>query len=387
MASATNAQHGPTSGWTHYEVLGVSEDASAEEIKTAHRRVVRDLHPDSKTGAYRAHFDELMKGANDAADVLLNKDKRRAYDRRLAADRRSAQQSTPASGGSAGGNTRNSSSGGAANGAASGSDKQSFGQSQSQDRRRPGPGGSRYRRWSSAWERGRAAHEQKHQQERGGAAGSGSPSAASGLGYTATDAAGENPHQAYAREQCEEERARAVRESAKAGELGLVARAVYSIPVGAHQVGIYALCGALWAAMVYASVTVPRAFTEAPGLLPVAHIMVPMIAVCVMVPVLGHQLRKRWMRMSTRMFQLQPVYWPGIEAFNRPWFSRTLLEGMLFGPVWVLAATIAPGLIGGALSAGLSVCALGGLVLMFGWFTVVIVGGAEGDVAEKTEAG
>lgn len=361
MASNTTTQHGPTSGWTHYEVLGVSEDVSAEEIKKAHRRVVRDLHPDGKTDAYRAHFDELMKGANDAADVLLDDGQRQAYDRKLAFDRSSDQQRTDASDSAADQNTRSSTS----TDAASGWEKQSAGYNRSDNHKRPGPGGSRYRRWSSAWERGRAAYEQKqHGQADAG------PDAASTSngGYGAA----EGPHQAYAREQHQQAHARAVRESAKAGELGLLARIVYNVPVVLQQVGIYALCGALWAAMVYASVTVPRAFTDAPGLLPVAHIMIPMLAVCVLVPILGHMLRKRMMRMSTRMFKLQPVYWPNVEAFNRSWFLRTFLEGMLYGALWMLAAAIAPGLIGNALSATLSVCALGGSVLMAGWLAVVL---------------
>lgn len=367
MASNTTTENGPTAGWTHYEVLGVAEDTSAEEIKKAHRRIVRDLHPDSKSGAYRAHFDELTKGANDAADVLLDEVKRSAYDRDLAADRRTSKEGTT--------ETRNATAG--EPGARSSTGGSSSSGQNSSSNRRPGPGGSRYRRWSSAWERGRAAHERKQEQEHG-PTGSGATNASSRSGYTAADPTAQSARQAYAEEQRQEQRARAVRESAKAGELGLLARAVYSIPVGAHQVGIYALCGALWAAMVYASVTVPRTFTDAPGLLPVAHIMIPMILVCILVPVLGHKLRKRWMRMSTRMFQLQPVYWPGIEPFNRPWFGRTLLEGMLFGPLWMLAATLAPGLIGQALAAVLALCALGGLIVVAGWLAVFISGADEG---------
>lgn len=72
---------------THYERLGVAEDASAEEIREAYRRLVRDLHPDNKSPAYKEHFGALMSGVNEARDVLTDESKRSDYDLLLRQER------------------------------------------------------------------------------------------------------------------------------------------------------------------------------------------------------------------------------------------------------------------------------------------------------------
>lgn len=63
----------------YYEVLGVSKDASADEIKKAFRSKAKELHPD------RAHdnpdAESQFKEANEAYDVLKDADKKAAYDR------------------------------------------------------------------------------------------------------------------------------------------------------------------------------------------------------------------------------------------------------------------------------------------------------------------
>lgn len=62
----------------YYEVLGVSRDASADEIKKAFRRLARQYHPDvNKEKGAEATFKEI----NEAYEVLSDDQKRAAYDR------------------------------------------------------------------------------------------------------------------------------------------------------------------------------------------------------------------------------------------------------------------------------------------------------------------
>ncbi len=61
-----------------YKVLGVSKDASSDEIKKAYRKLARANHPDSHPGDKAA--EERFKGIAEAYDVVGDAEKRKQYD-------------------------------------------------------------------------------------------------------------------------------------------------------------------------------------------------------------------------------------------------------------------------------------------------------------------
>ena len=62
----------------YYEVLGVSKTASADEIKSAYRKLAMKYHPDRNPGDMAA--EEKFKEAAEAYDVLHDAEKRQRYD-------------------------------------------------------------------------------------------------------------------------------------------------------------------------------------------------------------------------------------------------------------------------------------------------------------------
>ncbi|NCU41325.1 MAG: molecular chaperone DnaJ [Candidatus Moranbacteria bacterium] len=60
----------------YYDILGVSKDASQEEIKRAYRKLAHTYHPDKSTGDA-----EKFKKINSAYQTLSNPEKRAQYDR------------------------------------------------------------------------------------------------------------------------------------------------------------------------------------------------------------------------------------------------------------------------------------------------------------------
>jgi molecular chaperone DnaJ len=62
----------------YYEVLGVSRDASTEDIKKAYRKLARKYHPDVNKNDKDA--PEKFKEINEAHEVLSDPEKRARYD-------------------------------------------------------------------------------------------------------------------------------------------------------------------------------------------------------------------------------------------------------------------------------------------------------------------
>ncbi|NMB59769.1 MAG: DnaJ domain-containing protein, partial [Chloroflexi bacterium] len=62
----------------YYEVLGVSRTATADDLKSAFRRLAREYHPDVNKSA---DAEEKFKELNEAYAVLSDTEKRAAYDR------------------------------------------------------------------------------------------------------------------------------------------------------------------------------------------------------------------------------------------------------------------------------------------------------------------
>jgi DnaJ-class molecular chaperone len=62
----------------YYEVLGVGRDANKAEVKTAFRRLARELHPD--VNDHDPEAEEKFKAAAEAYEALSDPERRRAYD-------------------------------------------------------------------------------------------------------------------------------------------------------------------------------------------------------------------------------------------------------------------------------------------------------------------
>ncbi len=60
----------------YYDILGVSKDATSEDIKKAYRKLAHQYHPDKQGGD-----EEKFKQINEAYQVLGNEEKRSQYDR------------------------------------------------------------------------------------------------------------------------------------------------------------------------------------------------------------------------------------------------------------------------------------------------------------------
>ena len=62
----------------YYEVLGVERDVSEAELKSAFRRIAREVHPDVNSDDPEA--EAKFKQAAEAYEVLSDPERRRTYD-------------------------------------------------------------------------------------------------------------------------------------------------------------------------------------------------------------------------------------------------------------------------------------------------------------------
>src|SRR4026207_329786 len=69
----------PTTKRDYYAVLGVARGAPEDEIKRAYRKLAVKFHPDKNPDD--PHAEEKFKELGEAYDVLIDVDKRAAYDR------------------------------------------------------------------------------------------------------------------------------------------------------------------------------------------------------------------------------------------------------------------------------------------------------------------
>src|SRR5438094_5949974 len=63
----------------YYEVLGIARNATEDEVKRAYRKLAVKFHPDKNPDD--PHAEEKFKELGEAYDVLMDADKRAAYDR------------------------------------------------------------------------------------------------------------------------------------------------------------------------------------------------------------------------------------------------------------------------------------------------------------------
>ena len=85
-----------------YALLGVTKDATPEEMKKKFRKLARDLHPDKNPGDKEA--EDKFKAVSEAYDVLSDDTKRKEYDEGRALFASGGYGSRPSSGGFGGGN-------------------------------------------------------------------------------------------------------------------------------------------------------------------------------------------------------------------------------------------------------------------------------------------
>ncbi|MCM8827504.1 MAG: DnaJ domain-containing protein, partial [Candidatus Omnitrophica bacterium] len=64
----------------YYEILGVSRNASIDEIKKAYRQLALQFHPDRVPPEKKKEAEEKFKEISEAYAVLSDPEKKRLYD-------------------------------------------------------------------------------------------------------------------------------------------------------------------------------------------------------------------------------------------------------------------------------------------------------------------
>ena len=79
---------------THYQLLGIPENADSRQIKTAYRSMAKRFHPDANKGSEAAA--ELFRQLNEAYRILCDEQLRKIYDRKISVQHKTqtAQQAT-----------------------------------------------------------------------------------------------------------------------------------------------------------------------------------------------------------------------------------------------------------------------------------------------------